>query len=434
MKGFQIILLLALSPLVAMAQVNYAVVGDTACVTNSPNASGNIVISSSYDGYPVTSIADVAFYNCTQLTGVTIPGSVAIIGEAAFWSCSSLSTVTIPNSVTSIGSGAFNSCIRMTNVQIPNGVTNIGESAFWSCSSMTMAAIPGTVTSIGNNAFFGCTGMTNVIISNGVGSIGNNAFNDCTNLTSVTIPTSVTNIGAGPFEYCTSLTNISVNVANPDYLSLNGILFDKSQSSLIQYPVGARAGTYNISHNVTSIGQFAFYGCSSLANVTIPDSVTNIGDWAFYGCSLITVTIPNSVTSIGTGAFGLSGSLKAAYFQGNAPSEDGPAFESNPATTAYYLPGTTGWGTNFGDATTALWYQPQPQVLNFEPSFGVQNGKFGFTISWATNVAVVVQACTNLSKPAWIPLATNALSSGTNYFNDFGWLNHPSRYYRVSGP
>lgn len=434
MKGFQIILLLALSPLVAMAQVNYAVIGNTACVTNSPNASGNIVIASSYEGYPVTSIADVAFYNCTQLTGVTIPDTVAIIGEAAFWSCSSLTTVTIPNSVTSIGSAAFNSCIRMTNVQIPDGVTNIGESAFWSCSSMTMASIPGTVTSIGTGAFFGCTSMTSLIISDGVASIGNNAFNDCTNLTSVTIPDSVTNIGVGPFEYCTSLTNISVETGNPDYLSLNGILFDKSQDTLIQYPVGARATTYNISHSVTSIGQFAFYGCSSLANVTIPDSVTNIGDWAFYGCSLITVTIPDSVTSIGTGAFGLTETLKAAYFQGNAPSEDGPAFESDSTTTAYYLPGTTGWGTNFGDATTALWYQPQPQVLTFEPSFGVQNGQFGFTISWATNAAIIVQTCTNLSKPAWIPLATNALSSGTNYFSDFGWINNRSRYYRVSGP
>jgi len=412
MKGFQIILLLALSPLVAVAQVNYAVVGDTAYVTTSPSASGNIVIASSYDGYPVTSIGNAAFYDCTALTGVTIPGSVAAIGEAAFWSCLSLTTVTIPNSVTSIGNGAFNGCTSLMNLTIPDGVTNIGESAFWSCSSLTMVTIPDTVASIGNNAFTGCTGLTNVTISNGVASIGTNAFNDCTNLTSVTIPGSVTNIGAGPFAFCTSLTNIQVDAANPDYVSFKGILFDKSQNSLIQYPVGARPVAYNVANNVTSIGDYAFYGCSSLTNVTIP----------------------NSVAAIGTGAFGASGSLIAAYFQGNAPSGDGPAFLSNPETTAYYLPGTMGWGTNFGGAATALWYQPQPQVLSFEPSFGLQNGQFGFTISWATNADVIVQACTNLSSPAWIPLITNALGSGTNYFCDSKWVNYRSRYYRVSGP
>jgi hypothetical protein len=93
-----------------------------------------------------------------------------------------------------------------------------------------------------------------------------------------------------------------------------------------------------------------------------------------------------------------------------------------------------GWGATFGGVLTALWYQPQPQVLSFEPSFGMQNNQFGFTISWATNVSVIVQACTNLANPAWIPVATNALSNGTNYFSDTQWTNYPSRFYRVSGP
>jgi BspA type Leucine rich repeat region (6 copies) len=433
MKGFRMILLLALSPLMAEAQVNYMVVGDTAFVTNSPNASGNIVISSSYDGYPVTSIGNAAFFGCTELTGVTIPDGVTTIGDIAFWSCSSLTTVTIPNSVTSIGDGAFDACTSLPNVTVPDGVTNIGEAAFWSCSSLTAINIPGTVTGVGENTFTECTSMTNVVIADGVTSIGDNAFYDCTNLISVTIPDSVTNIGAGPFAFCTGLTNISVDAANPDYVSLNGILFNKSQSDLIQYPVGLQPSAYSIPNDVTSIGEFAFYDCVSLTNVTIPNSVTNIGDSAFGACSLMTVTIPNSVISIGNQAFGLSDSLNAAYFQGNAPSEDGLAFQSNPATTAWYLPGTMGWGTNFGGAATALWYQPQPQVLSFEPSFGMQNGQFGFTISWATNADVIVQACTNLFNPAWIPLATNALSGGTNYFNDSKWANYPARYYRVTG-
>ena len=416
MKRFPIILLLALSPLVATAQfsyVNYAVSGDTAYVASSPDAAGNIAIASSYDGYPVTSIGDDAFVGCSKLTGVTIP-----------------------DSVTNIGAGAFITCTSLNNLIIPNGVTSIQNVTFWACSSLTNVTIPNSVTSIGQAAFYACTSMTNIVIPNSVTSIGDNAFYDCSKLTSVTIPNSVTNIGYGPFAYCASLTNIDLSAGNPDYRIVNGVLFDMSLDTLIQYPVGAQSGAYNVPNSVTSIGWCAFYACNSLTNVTIPSSVTNIGDDAFGGCfGLINVTIPSSVTYVGNCSFFICPSLSAAYFEGNAPATDGGAgiFADN-SSTVYYLPGTTGWGTNYGTAPTALWYQPQPQVLNFEPSFGVQNGQFGFTVSWATNAAVIVQACTNFSNPVWIPLTTNALNAGTNYFSDPNWTNYPSRYYRVSGP
>src|SRR5262245_2017510 len=86
----------------ATAQVNYAVSGSTAYVTSSPNASGDIVIASTYNGYPVTSIGDTAFRFCNNLKSVTIPNSVTNIGAFACYSCPSLTNVTIPDSVTSI--------------------------------------------------------------------------------------------------------------------------------------------------------------------------------------------------------------------------------------------------------------------------------------------------------------------------------------------
>src|SRR5262245_8083042 len=128
MKPKILIPLLTLACLLAMparAQVNYAVAGGSAYVTNSPNASGNIVIASTYQGKPVTSIGDGAFYICTNLTSVTIPNSVTNIGGYAFSSCTSLRTVTIPNSVTSIEYSAFWGCTSLTNVVIGNGVTSI---------------------------------------------------------------------------------------------------------------------------------------------------------------------------------------------------------------------------------------------------------------------------------------------------------------------
>jgi hypothetical protein len=98
------------------------------------------------------------------------------------------------------------------------------------------------------------------------------------------------------------------------------------------------------------------------------------------------------------------------------------------------LPGTTGWGATFDNRPTALWFLPNPQILNHSASFGVQPGGFGFTISWATNASVVVEAATNLANPVWIPVSTNTLTGGTNYFSDPQWTNYPGRFYRVRSP
>jgi hypothetical protein len=97
--------------------------------------------------------------------------------------------------------------------------------------------------------------------------------------------------------------------------------------------------------------------------------------------------------------------------------------------TAYYLPGTTGWGSNFGRIPTTLWSLPYPLILN--SSIGVRSNQSAFTVSWATNLNVVVEAATNLVNPSWSPLATDALSGGTFYFTDPQWAKYPSRFYRV---
>jgi hypothetical protein len=96
------------------------------------------------------------------------------------------------------------------------------------------------------------------------------------------------------------------------------------------------------------------------------------------------------------------------------------------------LPGTTGWGAVFDGLPTAPWFLPNPQILDHSASFGVGANGFGFTISWATNASVVVQAATNLANPVWLPVSTSTLTGGTNYFSDPQWTNYPERFYRVT--
>jgi hypothetical protein len=380
-------------------------------------------LSSITIGNSVTSIGHGAFEGCTSLTAIrvdtnnsaysslagvlfnksqtmliqyppsqtgtsyTIPDSVTSIGGQAFDSCTSLRSVTIPDSVTSIEYGAFEGCTSLTSVTIGTKVTNIGQFAFSGCTNLTSVTIPDSVTRIGDYAFYGCTSLTSVTIGKSVTSIGDYAFRDCTSLTSVTIGKSVTSIGYYAFLWCTSLTAITVDALNSSYSSVAGVLFNKSQMTLIQYPLGQTGTSYTIPNSVTSIEggafggctsltsvtigamvtsipQFAFESCTNLTSVTIPDSVTSIEYGAFQGCtSLTSVTIGNGVTRIGDYAFYGCASLTGAYFQGNAPSLGGSSvFAGNNHATVYYLPGTTGWGTTFGGRPTVLWPLPTIQT------------------------------------------------------------------------
>jgi hypothetical protein len=162
------------------------------------------------------------------------------------------------------------------------------------------------------------------------------------------------------------------------------------------------------------MGAAVFFECTSLTNVSIPAGITTIYGETFEFCT----------------------KLEGVYFQGNAPQAWPIDFYGDTNATAYYLPGTTGW-TDFTANTglpTAPWLLPNPVILNFEPNFGVQTNGFGFTISWATNISVVVEASTDLANPIWSPVGTNTLISGSSCFSDPQWTNYPGRFYRLRSP
>ena len=236
---------------------------------------------------------------------ISFNGDVTSIGNMAFYECSSLTSITIPEGVTSIGNMAFYGCSSLTSITIPEGVTSIGGSAFFDCTLLTSVTIGDSVTSIGYRAFYNCTSLTSVTIGNSVTSIGERAFYNCTSLTSVTIPDSVTSIVDSAFEGCESLARVDISDLSAwCKISFSSLFANPLLNGAKLYLNGSELTDITIPSDIAEIKDITFYNCTSLTSVTIPDSVTSIGDWAFSDCtSLTSVTIGDSVTSIGDYAF-----------------------------------------------------------------------------------------------------------------------------------
>ncbi|MDR2849327.1 MAG: leucine-rich repeat domain-containing protein [Verrucomicrobiota bacterium] len=239
----------------------------------------------------LTRIGDTTFYECTRLASVSIPDSVTSIGRTAFYGCRGLTSVIIPNRVTSIGSSAFSGCRSLTELTIGNRVKTIGDSAFSECAGLTSVTLPASVTSIGRIAFQCCSGLTSVTLPDCAISIGEQAFYDCRSLTSVSIPARVASIGTGAFRDCRSLSAIDVSVSNRNYASVDGVLFNKARTVLMQYPTGKQGASYVVPDGVTTIDVFVFEGCRGLTSVTLPASVTTISYGAVWYCSVTSVRL-----------------------------------------------------------------------------------------------------------------------------------------------
>ena len=308
-------------------------------------------------GNSIKEIGNSAFSNCVQLTSINIPESVTSIGSKVFEGCTALTDVllnsniasntysslsslkdifgiqvkkyTLGDNVTTIGKSAFNGCSGLTSITIPSSVTTIGNDAFYGCSGLTSITIPESVTSIGSSAFDGTAwynnqpdglvyagkiayeykgtmpSNTSIVLDEGTSGIAGSAFEDCTGLTSITIPSSVTSIGSNAFSGCTALTDVSLNS--------NAILSKTySYSSSLKNIFGTQVKTYTIGDNVTTIGNYAFYGCSELMSITIPSGVTSIGNYAFYHCSSLTSVTLNS-NDIVSKSYNNTSSLKNVF-------------------------------------------------------------------------------------------------------------------------
>ena len=274
----------------------------------------------------VTNIGSYAFSGCSNLNSIVIPNGITTISNNAFAGCSSLLSITVPSSISSIGDNAFSNCTDLATVFL-NGTTPpvLGTGAFTNNGSGRRFYVPSlqlssyksatgwvsysfsifSKTIINSNGFAIQNGKliqytgnsTDITIPSTVSSIDHYAFNN--RVIRVELLSGVTTITEYSFRNYRNIAEIVVASGNNYFSSIDGILYDKSGTKLILYPIGRTDTTYSIPDGVLTIGKYAFKDCNNLISIAMPSSLTDIEEYAFMGCSsLKSVNIPNSVNNI----------------------------------------------------------------------------------------------------------------------------------------
>lgn len=319
-------------------------------------------IPDTFEGLPVTSIGEKAFYQCGFLESVKLPEELRAIGAQAFGGCKAMAKIDLPNTLETIGRMAFAGCSKLETIRIPAMVSAIGEAPFWSCKNLVaietdeenavyesvdgvlfskaMKALitypqkkpgksygvpegteligmyafgscmqlqgvtfPQSLKEIAGAAFLGCENLREAPLPQGLKSIGGNAFSWCRRLKEVNIPLSVVSI-SDAFLNCDSLTEFLVEDGNPRYASFDGALYDTQALQLVAWPNGSQVNNCTLPEWTQSIGWMAFMNSVNLESITLPNGLVNIGPEAFRNCEgLKKLAVPKSVNSIGKDAF-----------------------------------------------------------------------------------------------------------------------------------
>jgi len=300
--------------------------------------------------------------------------------------------------VTSIGWSVFSDRTDLVSVEIEQGITTIGQSAFYGCKNITSIILPSTLTSLGRGAFTKCEKLSSISIPDGVTNIGGLTFTYCYSLKTISIPASVTDIytaNVSAFYRCDSLLAIDVAAENPNYTSVDGVLFNKEKTTLIHYPAG-KLGAYRIPESVTEIASRAFDRCMKLSELEIPQNVSLVGEGAFRMCLGLTSIVCENPTPP---------TLQSIYdFYETADSI--PLYVPSQSIETYQT--TNGW---------SRFSRIQPLENCPQSTHDTIGGQCGATMFWALNLISGVLEI-----------------RGTGEMQSYGWRNDGSDVYYSTCP
>jgi hypothetical protein len=285
-------------------------------ITGAGNAKKKAAIPPKLNGIRVNEIASRAFENNPALTEIIIPDSIFKIGARAF---------------------AFSP--KLARVTLGNNLAAIPPRAFYECTSLKEIVLPDSVTTISENAFSDCTALKTITLGRRLASLENSAFSGCSALTEIVIPERVSTIGENVFAGCRSLANIRVDEKNEHYADIDGVLFDKAQTTILRFPEGRPGKQYTVPTGVDKIGNAAFSFCQRLSTIDLPEKLTVIGNYAFFYCAALhNIRLGENIAAIGNDAFSGCSNLADIHFPESLLSIGERAFASCRALQTANIP------------------------------------------------------------------------------------------------
>lgn len=316
--------------------------GDTVVIVgHTGEVSGTLEIPATLDGYPVVSIAQEAFRDCKELTGVVLPDGLLKIGFQAFYRCEKLESVRIPDSVISIEGNAFLNCTALKEITFPAGLTELGygvvegtayfedashwENSVFYINQFLVAAketLSGTyeikegTTAISDWAFADCDNLTEIVMPDTVSTIGSHVFSNCPALATITVSAGVLEVGEQSFSdtlYYNTASNWEGSM-----LYLGHVLLDVKEEPQVEQGEGdSVTNPYVIKDGTRAIADGAFSFCTALTEIVIPEGVTRLGKYTFTNCTKMTkITLPSTLEEIGYGAFNMCSALQEIQYNG----------------------------------------------------------------------------------------------------------------------